>query len=332
MRRRQFIARLCGAAASSLWPLAGRAQQADGARRIAVLMAMAATDAEAKRRVRALQEGLRALGWDEGRNIRIDYRWAPGDAAELQAKAAETVAAAPDLIVANSTPVLAALKKEGGSRPIVFTLVTDPVGDGFVASLARPGGNATGFSTVEFSIGGKWLETLRQVAPSVRRVGVLFNPKTAPFAPLFLRPIEAAAATLAIEAVALPAQDGAAIERVITAFARAANAGLIALPDLSMTNERDLIIALAASHRLPAIYPYRLFAASGGLLSYGSDVADIYRRVAAYVDRILKGANPAELPVQTPAKYELVVNAKTAHALGLALPSMLLARADEVIE
>jgi putative tryptophan/tyrosine transport system substrate-binding protein len=328
-RRRQFISLIGGAAVA--WPLAARAEQ-PALRRVGVLMAIAAGDPEARLRVAAFEQGLRDLGWLDGRNIRIDYRWAPDDPELLRSEAAALTAAAPDVILATSTPVLAALRQATSALPIVFVQVTDPVGNGFVPNLARPGGNITGFTSFEFTIGGKWLQTLKEVAPAVTRVAVVFNPDTAPYAEAFLRPIEAAARTFAVAAIAAPAADAAAIEAAVTAFARTPSGGLIVLPDVSTVNHRDLIIALAARHRLPAIYPYRFYAVSGGLLSYGSDISDVFRRTAGYVDRILKGEKSADLPVQAPTKYELVINLKTAKTLGLTVPDKLLVAADEVIE
>jgi ABC-type uncharacterized transport system substrate-binding protein len=271
------------------------------------------------------------LGWTEGRNLRLEYRWAVGDAALLRKQAAELVGLAPDLILATSTPVLAALRQEK-TLPIVFVQVTDPIGGGFVPNLARPSGSLTGFTSFEFTIGSKWLEALKHVAPAVTRVALIFNPDTAPFAHLFWQPVEDAAPSFDVEPIQAPVRDVGEIERTIAAFARHANGGLMVLPDVSTTNHRDLIIALAARHRLPAVYPYRFFAASGGLMSYGSDLADVHRRAASYVDRILKGAVPGDLPVQAPTKFEFVINLKTANALGLTVPPRWLGRADEVIE
>jgi ABC-type uncharacterized transport system substrate-binding protein len=327
--RREFIAAVGGAAVA--WPLAAGAQQPERMRRISVLMAVTERDPESQFRVNAFEAGLRELGWVEGRNLWIEYRWAP-DPDLLRRQAAELIAAAPDLILATSTPVLATLLRESATLPLVFVQVTDPIGSGFVPNLARPGGNVTGFTSFEFSIGGKWLETLIEIAPTVTRVAVIFNPQTAPYAPAFLRPIEAAASSFAVKPMAAAAADVAGVEAAIEAFARTASGGLIVLPDVSTANGRDLIIALAARYRLPAIYPYRFYAASGGLLSYGTEVGDVYRRAAAYVDRILKGAKPAELPVQAPTKFELVLNLKTAKMLSLDVTPTLLARADEVIE
>ena len=321
MRRRAFITLLGAAAASSpLWPFAARAQQSDRMRRIGVLMSFAASDPESQMRLAAFEKGLRELGWVEGRNLRTEYRFAAGGGDLLRSHAAELVRMAPDLILANSTPVMAALQEQRRTLPIVFVQVTDPVGQGLVPNLARPGGNLTGFTNFEFSIGTKWLETLKEIAPRVTRVALVFNPDTAPFAGLFRQPVEAAAPSFGVTPSLAAGRDAAGIERAIDAFAREPNGGLMVLPDVSTTNHRELIIALAARHRLPAVYPYRYFAASGGLLSYGSDVADVFRRAATYVDRILKGASPGELPVQAPTKYELVINLKTAKALGLEVP------------
>jgi putative tryptophan/tyrosine transport system substrate-binding protein len=330
MRRREFVILLGGGTAAA-WPLVARAQQSNRLRVVGVLLAMAPDDPEAQLRINAFEAGLRELGWMEGRNLRLEYRWAVGDAALLRKQATELVGLAPDLILATSTPVLAALRQEK-TLPIVFVQVTDPIGGGFVPNLARPGGSLTGFTSFEFTIGSKWLETLKHVAPAVTRVALIFNPDTAPFAHLFWQPVEAAAPSFDVEPMQAPIRDVGEIERTIAAFARNANGGLMVLPDVSTTNHRDLIIALAARHRLPAVYPYRYFATSGGLMSYGTDLADVYRRAASYVDRILKGAVPGDLPVQAPAKFEFVINLKTANALGLTVPPRWLGRADEVIE
>jgi ABC-type uncharacterized transport system substrate-binding protein len=330
MRRREFVILLGGGAAAA-WPLAARAQQSNRLRVVGVLLAMAPDDPEAQLRIKAFEAGLQELGWTEGRNLRLEYRWAGGDAALLRKQATELVGLAPDLILATSTPVLAALRQEK-TLPIVFVQVTDPIGGGFVPNLARPGGSLTGFTSFEFTIGSKWLEALKHVAPAVTRVALIFNPDTAPFAHLFWQPVETAAPAFDVEPMQAPVRDVGEIDHTIAAFARNANGGLMVLPDVSTTNHRDLIIALAARHRLPAVYPYRYFATSGGLMSYGSDLADIYRRAAAYVDRILKGAVPGDLPVQAPTKFEFVINLKTANALGLTVPPRWLGRADEVIE
>jgi putative ABC transport system substrate-binding protein len=329
MRRREFVILLGGSAAAA-WPLAAHAQQSNRLRVVGVLLAMAPDDPEAQLRVKAFEAGLRELGWTEGRNLRLEYRWAAGDAALLRKQATELVGLAPDLILATSTPVLAALRQEN-PLPIVFVQVTDPIGSGFVPNLARPGGSLTGFTSFEFTIGSKWLEALKHVAPAVTRVALIFNPDTAPFAHMFWQPVEDAAPSFDVEPMQAPVRDVGEIERTVAAFARQ-NGGLMVLPDVSTTNHRDLIIALAARHRLPAVYPYRYFATSGGLMSYGTDLTDVHRRAASYVDRILKGAVPGDLPVQAPAKFEFVINLKTANALGLTVPPLWLGRADEVIE
>ena len=330
MKRRAFITLLGGAVTT--WPLAARGQQAPRMRRVGVLMALAQSDPEAQLRPKALEAGLRELGWAEGRNLRLDYRWVP-DASRLRAQAAELVGLAPDLIVAVSTPMVAGLLPVSRTLPIVFVQVTDPVGSGFVPNLARPGGHVTGSTLFEFSIGSKWLEALKEIAPAVRRVAVVFNPDTAPFAPLFWQPVVAAASPkFAVAPMQMAVRDAGGLASEMESFAREPDGGLMVLPDVSTANNRDLIIALAARHRLPAVYPFRYFATSGGLLSYGNDVSDAMRRAAGYVDRILKGAKPSDLPVQAPTKYELVINLKTARALGLTVPPLMLARADEVIE
>jgi len=327
--RREFVATL-GAAATA-WPIAARAQQLDRMRRIGVLMSFAAKDPEAQSRAAAFENGLREVGWVKGRNLRIEYRWADNPDV-LRTHATELVGMAPDLILANSTPAIAALQEQRQAVPIVFTQVTDPVGEGLVSNLAHPGGHLTGFTSFEFSIGTKWLETLKEVAPRVTRVALVFNPQTAPFADLFWRPVEAAAPSFAIVPISTGARTFAELERIVDAFAREPNGSLMVLPDVSTLNYRDAVIGLAARHRLPTIYPFRIFAADGGLLSYGTDVSDVFRRAASYVDRILKGTKPGELPIQAPTKYELVINLKTAKALGLEIPDKVLALAKEVIE
>ena len=329
MRRREFIAILGGAAAG--WPLGARAQQSNRPRLVGALLAMAPSDPEAEMRVKAFETGLRELGWVEGRNMRLEYRWAPRDSSLLLSQATELVSLGPDVILATGTPVVAVLR-QGNPSPIVFVQVTDPIGNAFVPNLARPGGYLTGFTSFEFTVGSKWLEALKHVAPAVRRVALIFNPDTAPFAHLFWQPVVEAAPAFDVEPIQTPFRDAGEIKYAIDTFAREANGGLMVLPDVSTTSYRDLIIALAARHRLPAIYPFRYFAASGGLMSYGSDLADVYHRAAAYVDRILKGTAPGDLPVQAPSKFELVINLKTANALGLTVPPLWLGRADEVIE
>jgi ABC-type uncharacterized transport system substrate-binding protein len=328
MTRRAFITLLGGAAAA--WPFAARAQT-KRIRRIGVLMGLVASDPEAQSRVVAFENGLRELGWVKGHNLSIEYRWA-GDGNILREHAAELLAMAPDLILANSTPVTAALREQSRAVPILFTQVVDPVGQRLVPNLAHPGGNVTGFTSFEFSIGTKWLEALKQTAPRVTRVALLFNPQSAPYADLFLGPVEAAAPSFSVAAIRAAVRDPVDVDRVFDTLTREPNGGLMVLPDLSMANYREAIIALAARYRVPVVYPFRYFAASGGLMSYGTDVAEVFRRAAAYVDRILKGTSPGELPIQAPTKYELVINLKTAKALGLEIPPTLLARADEVIE
>ena len=326
--RRELMAAFGGAAA---WPLAANAQQPERMRRIGVLMSFGANDPEAQSRAAAFENGLRQLGWVRGHNLSIEYRWADNPDV-LRTYATELVGMAPDLILVNSTPAIAALQEQRQAVPIVFTQVTDPVGEGLVLNLAHPGGHVTGFTSFEFSIGTKWLEMLKEVAPRVMRVALIFNPETAPFAELFWRPVEAAAPSFAIVAISAGAPTFADLERMVDKFAREPNGSLMVLPDVSTLNYREALIGLAARHRLPTVYPFRIFAANGGLLSYGTDVNDVFRRVASYVDRLLKGADPGKLPIQSPNKYELVINLKTAKALGLELPPKLLALANEVIE
>ena len=327
--RRKFLATL-GAAAS--WPLTARARQGERVRRVAVLMGFAEDDPETKARLAAFRQALQTLGWIEGRNIHIDYRFAGGDPARVQAYVAELVNAAPDLIVGHSTPVAAALKQATSTIPIVFAAVNDPLGQGFVASLAYPGGNTTGFAFIPLTLIGKWLELLKEMAPDLRRVALIFNPQTAPYFPVYLRELGAAPARLAVELTAAPVRDEAEIEAAIAALAREPGGGLIAAGDVFTNAHRALIMALAERHRLPAVYNQRQTVAEGGLMSYGPDGVDLFRRSASYVDRILKGVAPAELPVQQPTKYELVINLKTAKALGLDVSLQLQQRADEVIE
>ena len=328
-RRRQFITLLGGAAAA--WPLAARAQQPDRVRRIGVVTPFNEGDLGVRSRVSAFQEALREAGWVEGRNIRLDYRWAAGDSDRIRGYAAEIVGLAPEAILGASTPVLAALRKETQTIPIVFTGVSDPVGVGFVASLARPGGNLTGFANFEPEMGGKWLQELKEVAPSVNRVAFILNRQNASWASLF-RAIEAVALAFGVTASAVDVRDATEIERAIATFGGQSNGGLIVQPDGITSAHRQLIIDLAAKHGLPAVYPFRFFAADGGLMAYGVSIVDQFRHAAGYVDRILRGAKPADLPVQAPNKFDLVVNLKTAKALGLDVPATVLARADEVIE
>jgi putative ABC transport system substrate-binding protein len=327
MKRRELIALLGGAAAA--WPLSVRGQER--VRRVGALMSLAEDDPEDRQRRAAFQQALRQLGWTEGGNLRIDYRWYAGDPARARALAKELVEVEPDLIVATATPALTGLALQMRPIPIVFVAVSDPVGQGFVASLARPGGNATGLTFFEFSVVGKMLEVLKQIAPGVSRIALLFNPDNLS-SPPFVRAIEAAAPTLAVELVKVPVRSAAEIEPALASIARQGGNGLLGLPDPFTNAHRDLIVGLAARYRLPAIYIQRAFVAAGGLVSYGVDVTDLFRRAAPYVDRVLKGAKPADLPVQQPTKFELAINLKAAKALGLDVPSSLLALADEVIE
>jgi len=331
MKRREFITLVGDAVAA--WPLAAGAQQNDRMRRIGLLLgATEQHDPESQARIMAFRHGLGAFGWTEGRNIRIDYRFGGGDADRIQTHAAELVNSAPDLIIANSSPVVAALQRATRTIPIVFAIVNDPVGQGFVASLAHPAGNITGFTLIEFEMIGKWMELLKEMAPRIRRTTLLFNPVTAPYYPRFLRELGAVSTTLATELVAAPVQDKVDIEGAVAEVAREPGGGLITGADPFIVTNRALALSLAERYQLPAIYQFRLFAAEGGLMTYGPDSADIFRRSASYVDRILKGAKPADLPIQQPTKFEFVINLKTAKAIGLTIPPSLLARADEVIE
>jgi putative ABC transport system substrate-binding protein len=329
MKRRTFT--LLGGAAVA-WPLAARAQQPERMRRIGVLMPLAKDDPEARSSIEALLRGLLEFGWREGNNIRIEYRFVP-EASALKPAAAELVALAPELIVCRATPATAALKAATAKIPIIFTVVVDPASSGFVQSWARPGTNITGFANFEPSMVGKWLEVLKEAAPGITRAAILFNPNTAPHrGATFLGPFAAAALGLRLEVNEVVFENEAELETVFATLERQAPIGLIAMPDLSTALHRDRIIALAAQHRIPASYPFRYFTSRGGLISYGADTLDLHFRAASYVDRILRGATPAELPVQQPSKFELVINLKTAKALGLEISPTLLARADEVIE
>ena len=329
MRRREFIAGLGGAAAA--WPMVARGQQPVSTRRIAVLMGFPESDAQAQAYITAFRDELQKLGWADGRNVRIDTRWAThADPDAMQQFAKELVALQPDLILSNTTPTTAALLRETRTVPIVFAMIADPVGSGFVASFPRPGGNVTGFVVTEGSLGGKWLELLKEIAPGIARVAILFNPIAATYAEFWLNPFKTAAASIGLEAIAAPVHDNPELETVIAALAREPNAGFAVMPDSFTDAHRIEITSLANRYHLPAIYAYRFFAVAGGLLSYGIDLTDNFRRAASYVDRILKGEKPADLPVQAPTKY--AVNLKTARSLGLTVPPSLLARADEVIE
>jgi putative tryptophan/tyrosine transport system substrate-binding protein len=329
VNRREFISLLGGAAVA--WPLAGRAQQREKMRRIGVLMNLAADDPESQRRMTAFVQGLQQLGWTDGRNVRIDARWGAGDGEHLRKNAAEVVALAPDVIVAEGSASLAPLMQLTRTIPVVFTIVPDPVGAGFVDSLPRPGGNATGFSQFEYGLSGKWVELLKELAPRVARAAVLREPGLTAGIAQFAA-LQAVAPSLGVELVALNVRDGAQIERSLAAFVRSKSDGMIVTSSPLAAVHRKLIVDLAARHKLPAVYAVRYMAAAGGLASYGPDFVDQYRQAASYVDRILNGEKPADLPVQAPTKYELVINLKTAKALGLDVPATVLARADEVIE
>jgi len=328
VKRRDFIALLGGAAAT--WPLAARAQQRERMRRIGVLMNLASDDAEGQARLAAFHQGLQQLGWTVGGNVQIDYRFGEGDAERYRQSASELVALAPDVLVTTGAPAVEALQRTTRTVPIVFVTVTDPVGGGLVASLARPGGNTTGFTLSEYGVSGKWLELLKQIAPNVTRAAVLRDPVAVGIGQFAA--IQAVAPSLQVELSPIDARDVAEIERAVTAFAKQPNGGLIVTASAFTIIHRVLIITLAAKHELPAVYPYRFFVAGGGLISYGPDPRDQFRLAAGYVDRILKGEKPADLPVQDPTRFVTARNMKTAKALGLEVPSTLLARADEVIE
>jgi putative ABC transport system substrate-binding protein len=329
VKRRKFITLLGGAAAA--WPLAARAQQAQRMRRIGVLLPFSADDAESQVRMGAFLQTLALSGWSIGRNLRIDIRWAGINADDIRRHAAELAALAPDVIIAHGASTVRPLQQATRSVPIVFPVVGDPVGAGIVGSLARPGGNTTGFMISEYSMGGKWLELLKEIAPDVTRVAVLRDPTNSAAIAQF-GVIQAMALPLRVEVSPIDVRDAVEIERAVTAFARSAHGGLIATSSGASALHHALVIALAAKHKLPTVYYERFFVAAGGLISYGPDYVDQYRKAAHYVDRILKGERPADLPVQAPTKYDLVINLKTAKALGLEIPPSLLARADEVIE
>jgi putative tryptophan/tyrosine transport system substrate-binding protein len=330
MRRRDFVKAI--ASSSVAWPLAARAQQSERPRRIGVLMAFSESDREAQSWAGGFREELTKLGWADGRNIQIDTRWATADVESLERSAKQLVALQPDVILTGSTPATAAMRQETNTIPIIFAMVGDPVGSGFVASLSRPGGNLTGFTPIENSLGGKWVELLKEIAPRVVRVAMVFDPAMAPFASYYLNPFKAAAASFGMETIVAPVENMAALERVAAASAREPNSGLIVMPDAFTIGHHADITSLVARYRVPAVYPFRIFAEVGGLVSYGSSALDEFRRAASYADRILKGAKPSELPVQTPINFDLVVNLKTATALGLEVPSSIRLRADEVIE
>jgi putative ABC transport system substrate-binding protein len=329
MRRRDFVL-LLGAAVTA-WSHGAHAQPSDRVRRIGVLMNLNEDDEESPGRVAAFRAGLQEFGWIEGRNVRIDYRWGGGDADRIRKFAAELVGLAPDVILASSGPIVAALQRLSRTVPIVFTAIIDPVGSGRVESLARPGGNATGFASFPYSISGKWMELLKEIAPGVRRVMVLRDPSVTAGLDQ-LEAIKPVAASFGVDVSTVDVRHDAEIEAVITAFAREPNGGLIVPQSTNATVRRHLIVELASRHHLPAAYGNRYFVTSGGLISYGPVIVDLYRRSASYVDRILKGANPADLAVQMPVKYEVVINLKAAKALGLEVPRILVARADELID
>jgi putative tryptophan/tyrosine transport system substrate-binding protein len=328
MQRRAFLTLFGGAAA---WPLAARAQQAERVRRIGLLMA-SADDREGQARVTPLKEGLKELGWTDGRNIQIETRFGGGDAGRIRAHAAELVALAPDVLVGHATPGTRALRQATSSIPIVMVAVNDPVEQGFVSSLAHPGGNITGFALINFQMVGKWLEMLKEAAPGVSRAALMFNPDTASTYYVYLRSFEAEPRSIAVEVAEAPVRNTTEIEEAIAKLGREPGGGLIVPPDAFTVLHHQLLIRLTQQHRLPAVYAYRTYVAEGALMSYGPDVYDVFRRSASYVDRILKGAKPADLPIQQPTKFELAINLKTAKALGLQIPDKLLALADEIIE
>jgi putative tryptophan/tyrosine transport system substrate-binding protein len=329
VRRRDFIKRIAGAAAA--WPLAARAQPREQVRRVGILLPATADDAIWQERVGGFLQALGLLGWTIGRNVRIDTRWATSNAAEIRRHAAELAALAPDAILAGGTSSIAPLLQVTRTVPIVFTLANDPVGAGFVDSLARPGGNATGFMNWEFSIGAKWLELLKQIAPRVTRVAVLRDASQG-FTTNAFAAVQAVAPSLGVEVIPVNMRDAGEIEQSVANFARSPNGGLIPSPSAAVVSHRDLIVTLAARHKLPAMYWDRFFVAAGGLMSYGPDAVEEFRQAAGYVDRILKGEKPADMPVQAPTKYELAINLKTAKTLDLKVPQPLLTTADEVIE
>ena len=330
--RREIIGALALASgAAAALPFATRAQQAERMRRIGVLMGVA-DDREGQARLTALKQGLQELGWTDGRNVQIETRFGGADAARIRAHAAELVALAPDVIVGQTTPVIRALRQATNSIPIIMAAINDPVAQGFVSSLAHPDGNITGFTFIDFEMVGKWLEMLKEAAPSVSHAVLMFNPDTSPHYYAYLRSFEAVARSIAVEVTAAPVRDTAEAEEAIAKLGREPGGGLIVPPDAFTIVHDQLLVRLAQQHRVPAVYSYRISAAQGGLMSYGPDPFDNFRRSASYVDRIFKGAKPADLPVQQPTKFELIINLKTAKALGLTIPALLLGRADEVIE
>jgi ABC-type uncharacterized transport system substrate-binding protein len=331
MRRRQFIA---GLGSAAVWPVSARAQQAKRVARVAVLHAGEESDPPSQSMLNAFLEGLAALGWSKGPNVQIDVRWTGGGAGanEIRRLARELLDLHPDVVFAATTPSVNAILSENHDIPIVFAAVADPVAQGLVETLARPGRSITGFTIFEFEIGTKWMQVLKEIAPETKRAAVIFNPDTAPYYKLYMNSIEAAGASFAVKAIEAPVHSRSDIEAAISMLAREPAGAVISMPDSFPNVHHDLIVALAANYRLPGVYPFRFFAAAGGLISYGVDLDDTYRRAASYVDRILKGEKPADMPVQFPTKYELVINLKTAKTLGITVPLDLLIRADELIE
>jgi putative tryptophan/tyrosine transport system substrate-binding protein len=327
IRRREFMILL--GAAGAAWPLAAGAQQPDRVRRVGVLMGIA-DDFEGQARIAVFRQALQALGWSEGRNIQFIYRWSGGDVAHARKFAKELLDLRSDVILTNSTPPTVAVRDITRTTPTIFVQVSDPVGAGVVQSLARPGGNLTGFTNFDLSTAGKWLELLKRLAPNITRVAYLFNPNTAPL--LYAKAVETAAPLLSVKSIPAAVHNAVGIERALEQVARESDSALLVLPDLFNATNRQSIIALAARHRLPAVYPFRYFVTSGGLMSYGTELLDTYRQAASYVDRILKGERPSDLAVQQPTKFELVINLKTARTLGLTVPNTLLVAADELIE
>jgi ABC-type uncharacterized transport system substrate-binding protein len=327
IRRREFMI-LLGAAAAA-WPLAGRAQQPDRVRRVGVLMGIA-DDFEGQARIAVFRQALQALGWTEGRNVQFIYRWSGGDVARARQFAKELLDLRSDVILTNSTPVTVAVRDTTRTAPTVFVQVSDPVGAGVVQSLARPRGNLTGFTNFDPSTAGKWLELLKRLAPNITRVAYLFNPNSAPL--LYAKAVDTTAPSLSIKSIPAAVHNAVEIERALEQIARESDSALLVLPDLFNATNRQSIITLAARHRLPAVYPFRYFVTSGGLMSYGTELLDTYRQAASYIDRILRGERPRDLPVQQPTKFEFAINLQTARALGLEVPPQLLASADEVIE
>jgi putative ABC transport system substrate-binding protein len=329
-RRREFIKLVGGSAAA--WPIAVRAQQSARLPQVAILRGEVAGDAEGLRNTAALIQGLQALGWTQGHNVRIEQRWAGGSVDAMKALARELVSLEPNAIVVVSTPATVAVMQETHTIPIIFVQNFDPVESGLVKSLAAPGGNITGFTSYEPSVASKWLELLKGVAPQLECVAIIYNPQTAPYGGSFLRSVETAAPAFVIQPIAMPIQDAGTIEKAIEAFAREKNPGLLVLPDVTTTVHEKLIVKLAAQHQLPGIYPWRHFVTVGGLMSYAADLPNLWRRAASYVDQVLKGTKPADLPVQQPTKFELVINLTTAKAVGLTIPASILSLADDLIE